>query len=108
MILIIVCQQDRSVLPINNQLLATSVDGTLLSIAVSPTNGQVFPVGSGFRVNFVKSASDMDTIYAQSSQFPIASGGQGVTNTSSLASTTASTVSPTVPAGTNMYVYFHS
>jgi hypothetical protein len=95
------------VLPINNQLLAASVDGTLLSIAVSPTNGEVFPIGSGFRVNFVKSASDMNTIYAQSSQFRIASGGQGVTNTSTLASTMASTMSQAVPTGTNMYVYFY-
>jgi hypothetical protein len=54
-------------MPNNNQLLATSVDGIGLSIAVSPATGQAFPTGSGFRVNFVKGASDMNTIYTQSS-----------------------------------------
>jgi hypothetical protein len=60
---------------VNNQLLADAVDGTNgNSIAVSPPAGQSFPVGSGFRVNFIKSAGDVNTIYAQSSEFTITQG----------------------------------
>jgi hypothetical protein len=60
---------------VNNQLLADAVDGTNAnSISVSPPAGQSFPVGSGFRVNFIKSATETSTIYAQSSEFTITQG----------------------------------
>ncbi|PVF99785.1 hypothetical protein CPB86DRAFT_730865 [Serendipita vermifera] len=71
---IVLVNENRRVLPVNNQFIAANVDGTLLSIAVSPIAGQVFPVGPGFRVNFVKSFTDVNTIYAQSSQFRIKEG----------------------------------
>lgn len=73
----------------NNQLLADAVDGTSgNSILVSPPAGQSFPVGSGFRINFVKSATDVNTIYAQSSEFAIT---QGSVITASSGSATALT-----------------
>ena len=59
----------------NNQLLADAVDAASgNSISVSPPAGQSFPVGSGFRINFIKSATDLNTLYAQSSEFTITQG----------------------------------
>lgn len=84
----------------NNQLLADAVDGTSgNSISVSPPAGQTFPVGSGFRINFVKSATDVNTIYAQSSEFAIT---QGSVITASSGSVTAVTaVTGTVTAASS-------
>lgn len=73
----------------NNQLLADAVDGTNgNSISVSPPAGQSFPIGSGFRVNFIKSATDTTTIYAQSTEFTITQG--STPSGSATASVTAS------------------
>jgi hypothetical protein len=59
----------------NNQLLAEAVDGsTGNSISVSPPAGQSFPVGPSFRINFIKSANDVNTIFSQSSEFTITQG----------------------------------
>lgn len=78
----------------NNQLLADAVDGTSgNSISVSPPAGQSFPVGSGFRVNFIKSATDVNTIYAQSSEFTITQGSV-ITVLSESATALTGTVTP--------------
>lgn len=79
---------------------------TQSSLAVAAPSGG-FPTGSGFRINLVKSANEVDTILAQSDNFVIAAGtgssasGSTVTagasgSTSSAAATgTVSTVSVT-------------
>ncbi|KAG8835891.1 hypothetical protein FRC17_000441 [Serendipita sp. 399] len=77
---VVLVNENRSVLPTNNLLLAEDVDGTLLHIAISASAGTAFPPGNGFRVNFVKSKNDVNTIYAQSSQFRIVEGGGAATS----------------------------
>ena len=89
--------QDRSVLPVNNQILVNFVDATsqdALSIA-APSGG--FPVGGGFRINLIKDANDVSTIYAQSGDFNITAGSSsgsasGSTVTAGASGTTSSTV----------------
>ncbi|EJD53525.1 hypothetical protein AURDEDRAFT_156763 [Auricularia subglabra TFB-10046 SS5] len=94
----VLVNQDRSVLPVNNRLLVSFVDGTKGSIQISPSQG-TFPVGSGFQVNLVKSQLEVDTIYAQSQQFTIAaSAGAGTPAGSS--PTLTSGPAAVVPTGT--------
>ena len=96
--------QDRSVLPVNNQILVNFVDATsqdALSIA-APSGG--FPVGGGFRINLIKDANDVSTIYAQSDNFDITAGSSsgsasGSTVTAGASSTTV-TGSTVVVSGT--------
>ncbi|KII94946.1 hypothetical protein PLICRDRAFT_96135 [Plicaturopsis crispa FD-325 SS-3] len=80
----VLVNQDRSVLPTNNEVLAALVDGTKGSITVSAPSGG-WPVGSAFQVNLVQDSSDVNTILAQSAQFNITSSGS---SSSSGASTT--------------------
>jgi len=70
---VVLTNTDRSALPVNNQPLAASIDGTTGAVAISPAPGGFFPVGAGFRVNLIKSASEVDTILAQSPMFSIIS-----------------------------------
>ncbi|KAG8693375.1 hypothetical protein FRC09_010553, partial [Ceratobasidium sp. 395] len=82
---IVLTNQDRSLLPTDQQLIAT-VDGTTGKIdCPAPSGG--FPVGKGYRVNLVKSPSEMNTIYAQSSEFEIVN---GISTTSGAMSSTSS------------------
>lgn len=81
---------------------------TQSSLAVAAPSGG-FPTGSGFRINLVKSANEVDTILAQSDNFVIAAGsgtgssasgstvtaGASGSTTSAAATGTASTVSVT-------------
>ncbi|KAF9006552.1 hypothetical protein BDQ17DRAFT_1540354, partial [Cyathus striatus] len=67
---ILLTNEDRSVLPTNNQVLAALVDGTLSKTTVNPPSGG-WPVGSSFRINFVQDEQNPNTIYAQSSEFNI-------------------------------------
>ena len=58
----------------NNLVVANSVDGASAStISISPPSGQ-FPLGSGFRINLVKNATDTTAILAQSNGFTIVQG----------------------------------
>ncbi|KIM33319.1 hypothetical protein M408DRAFT_61759 [Serendipita vermifera MAFF 305830] len=95
---VVLVNEDRSLLPMN-QILASNVDGTALSIAISPASGETFPLGNGFRINFIKSDNEMNTIYAQSSQFRIFPGNDatntGKPPTTTLASSTLITGGPT-------------
>ena len=52
--------------------LENNVDGSTGSIQVNPPSGG-FTQGSGYRIDFVKSPDDLNTIYAQSNQFNITS-----------------------------------
>jgi len=90
------------VLPVNNQLLADAVDGTNgNSISVSPPAGQSFPVGAGFRINFIKSATDINSIYAQSSEFTITQGSVVSASGSATAPTARTTyTAPSTSTGT--------
>ena len=73
-------------MPTNNLLLAPFVDGTTqTSVSISPPSGGL-PVGGSFRVNLVKDQSEQSSIYAQSDEFNIASG--GTASASSTVSTT--------------------
>ncbi|KZW04343.1 hypothetical protein EXIGLDRAFT_599312 [Exidia glandulosa HHB12029] len=78
----VLVNQDRAVLPVNNYLLLSTVDGTRGTIQVSPAKG-LLPVGDGFQVNLVKSQREVNTIYAQSQQFSIVAS----TNAAPLSST---------------------
>ncbi|KAG8765617.1 hypothetical protein FRC20_005097 [Serendipita sp. 405] len=80
---VVLVNEDRSILPTNNLVLVENVDGSLLHVAISASAGTEFPVGNGFRVNFVKSKEDVNTIYAQSSQFRIIKGGPNASSGSS-------------------------
>jgi hypothetical protein len=46
------------------------VNGDLLHLEIPPP-AHGFPVGAHFRVNFVKTAGDQNTIFAQSNEFTI-------------------------------------
>ncbi|KAF5362052.1 hypothetical protein D9756_002093 [Leucocoprinus leucothites] len=70
---IILTNQDRSVLPEDIVLKSWVSGGTPNqnhNIDIEPIKGG-FPIGSHFRVNFVKIANEQQTIYAQSSEFTI-------------------------------------
>ncbi|KAG8693366.1 GPI inositol deacylase, partial [Ceratobasidium sp. 395] len=82
---IVLTNEDRSLLPTDQQLIAT-VDGTTgKTDCPAPSGG--FPVGKGFRINLVKSPSDMNTILAQSPEFEIVN---GISTTSGAMSSTSS------------------
>ena len=70
-------------MPVNNQLIAETVDAvSRQSLQIDAPSGG-FPVGGTFRVNLVLSASEISTIYTQSDEFNITAGGTGSTATSS-------------------------
>ncbi|KAF8761166.1 Ser-Thr-rich glycosyl-phosphatidyl-inositol-anchored membrane family [Rhizoctonia solani] len=62
---LVLTNEDRSLLPVNNQQLIATVPGSVRSIDVPAPSGG-FPVGKGFRVNMVKSPTELTTILAQS------------------------------------------
>ncbi|TFK43700.1 hypothetical protein BDQ12DRAFT_191756 [Crucibulum laeve] len=68
---VILTNENRAILPTNNQVLAALVDGTSqTTLSVNPPSGG-WPLGSGFRVNLVQDEQNTNTIYAQSGQFNI-------------------------------------
>jgi hypothetical protein len=56
--------------PPYGQVIDTNVDGAQLSTDIRPPRGG-FPVGTGFRLKFVKSAQDTGTVYSESQPFTI-------------------------------------
>ncbi len=95
-------------LPTNNLLLDSFVDATSAnSISIPPPSGGL-PVGGTFRVNLIKDQNDISTIYAQSDEFTITSGGSTTTSgsTSGTISATGTTVSlsNTATGGSATYV----
>jgi len=92
---VILTNTDRTVLPTNNLLLDSFVDATSAnSISIPPPSGGL-PVGGTFRVNLIKDQNDISSIYAQSDEFTITSGGSVSTSSSSSGtiSATGTTVS---------------
>jgi len=96
----------------NNMIIAPQVNGAdHNSLDIAPPSGGL-PVGKGFRVNLVKSESDVSTIYAQSVEFEIAEGGAPAStstmDTTMSMMTTSSTMSmsdsSTMTTGTVMNV----
>ncbi|PFH51368.1 hypothetical protein AMATHDRAFT_3034 [Amanita thiersii Skay4041] len=95
---VVLTNTDRSVQPINNQVLAAKVDGTLKNMTVNPPSGG-WPVGRTFRVNFVNNTEDLNTIFAQSDEFEI----KRANTTSSTATTRPATsvITGTALGGSN-------
>ncbi|KAI6047468.1 hypothetical protein EDC04DRAFT_625191 [Pisolithus marmoratus] len=75
---------NRTVMPINDQVLNALVDGTVGTIQCNPPSGG-WPTGDGFRVNLAQDAEHLDSLLAQSDQFSIT----GSTSTGTAASTTS-------------------
>ncbi|KAF5359034.1 hypothetical protein D9758_004771 [Tetrapyrgos nigripes] len=93
---ILLTNTDRSVMPIDNQVLAAQVDGSLKSTNVRPpANGWL--VGGSYRVNLVKSETEQSTIYAQSDEFDI----KESTSSSASGSATTPTGSRTTMVASN-------
>jgi len=88
---------NAALLPNGPQVLAALVVGSLGNTSVNPpSNG--WPTGEGFRVQLAASATELNTVIAESSVFAI-----GVVNTTSSAvksSTAGLTSTPTVPTNT--------
>ncbi|KAK0498563.1 hypothetical protein EDD18DRAFT_1104088 [Armillaria luteobubalina] len=62
---------NRTVLP-EDQIITPSINGTLLTTQIYPPTGG-WPIGSSFRLNFVKDPQSPHTILAQTSEFSITS-----------------------------------
>jgi len=77
---LVLVNQDRSVLPVNNQQLIATVPGSTGTIDVPAPSGG-FPVGTNFQVNLVQSTTNVSSIYAQSPQFDIVTGTSTVSGT---------------------------
>ncbi|KZT62338.1 hypothetical protein CALCODRAFT_479231 [Calocera cornea HHB12733] len=90
---IVLVNQDRSVLPTNDILLADNVSTTAGTTTVTYPSGS-WPVGNAFQVNLIRSSEDTSTIYAQSNDFNITSSAASSTSSSSssVASNTGSTL----------------
>ncbi|CAE7116192.1 unnamed protein product [Rhizoctonia solani] len=99
---LVLTNEDRSLLPVNNQQLIATVPGSTGTIEVPAPSGG-FPVGKGFRVNMVKSPTDVTTILAQSPEFEIVSGtgtSSGTLSATSSISRSIVVVTPTSAATT--------
>ncbi|KAF9464361.1 hypothetical protein BDZ94DRAFT_1256266 [Collybia nuda] len=92
---VVLTNEDRSVMPINDQVLAAQVDGTLLTTVLNPPSAG-WPVGQHFRVNLVKSPEELDTILAQSNEFDILPPKEETT--SKTGTTLRPSTTPTTPA----------
>ncbi|KAF9491353.1 hypothetical protein BDN71DRAFT_1452956 [Pleurotus eryngii] len=92
----VLTNEDRSVMPQNNQILAALVDGTLEQIRLNPPNGG-WPTGKGFRLNFCRDSQSLEAILAQSNQFDI---GQTTSTPLSAPRSTTTPVVNTIPATT--------
>jgi hypothetical protein len=84
----VLTNQDPSVMPIDNQVLAALVDGDLGTIVANPPSGG-WPVGDGFRVNLVPDTDSLTTILAQSSVFKILNPSNSSTTSSATVAATA-------------------
>jgi len=104
----VLTNQDRSVMPNNNQVLAALVDGTKGTLSVNPPSGG-WIVGHGFQVNLVKDQDSLSTIFAQSGQFNITASSSSASSTTSTsgvtttraATVTAATATTTTPSTTD-------
>ncbi|KAF8195112.1 hypothetical protein BJ912DRAFT_958316, partial [Pholiota molesta] len=87
------------------QLLGSTVDGTLSKTGCTPPQGG-WPTGSGFRVNFVESATALNSILAQSNAFNITPPKASATETSASGSsaTTATTATGKSAAGSKFSI----
>lgn len=91
----VLTNQDRSVFPDGDQVLAAQVDGNLKRVFLNPPAGG-WPTGGSFRVNLAKDTDHLNTLLAQSSEFDIkpptttsSSRASGVSTTRVVPSTTA-------------------
>ncbi|CAA7259605.1 unnamed protein product [Cyclocybe aegerita] len=76
------------------QVLSALVDGTLGTVNLNPPSGG-WPTGSGFRLNLVQDANNLNAILAQSPEFAIAPA-----STTSVRTTAATTNTIATPATT--------
>jgi len=91
---IVLVNQDRSVLPTNDQVLAANVTTSSGSVSVTYPSGS-WPVGDAFQVNLIASTDNINTIYAQSNDFNITSSGSSTASSSTSSASTASMASMT-------------
>ncbi|KAF8969472.1 hypothetical protein BDZ97DRAFT_246515 [Flammula alnicola] len=75
----------------NPQVLDALVDGTLGKINVNPPSGG-WPTGSGFRVNLVQDATDLNAILAQSDNFTISQSSSTLSGSTTVNTATGITI----------------
>ncbi|KAA1466707.1 hypothetical protein DENSPDRAFT_856324 [Dentipellis sp. KUC8613] len=101
---LVLVNQDRSVMPQNDQVLSAFVDGTTGQLTASPPSGG-WPTGKGFQVNLVEDPNHLNTILAQSNQFTITQGTSSVSSVSGVSTPASVASTPVVsaanPTGTN-------
>ncbi|KAJ7129464.1 hypothetical protein C8R44DRAFT_776857 [Mycena epipterygia] len=68
---IVLTNTDRTLMPINNQVLKALVQTSTGTTTVDPPSAGWPSVGGNYRVNFCKDSEDLNTIYAQSNPFNI-------------------------------------
>ncbi|OSC99009.1 hypothetical protein PYCCODRAFT_1480250 [Trametes coccinea BRFM310] len=85
---------NQSVFPETKQVLAALVDTSLGKITVNPPSGG-WKAGSGFRVNLVQDAENLNSLLAQSDMFTISS-----STSSTFSSATSGSVSASAGSGT--------
>jgi hypothetical protein len=73
-------QSNPGVLANGPVVLKSNIMGSAGSISLDPPSGG-WEVGSGYRINLVKDADSLDTIYAQSDQFNIIPGSSSASTT---------------------------
>ncbi|KAM6496022.1 GPI-anchored small secreted protein [Amanita muscaria] len=92
--------QNHNVLTEGSQVLSALVDGSSLSINFyAPSAG--WPLGDGFRLNFVKDVTDPNTIYAQSDEFTIKAVEQPKSSSFATSSPSSPFIIPTTSANPN-------
>lgn len=97
---LILTNENRSLMP-DNIVLASNVDAVSANtLNVSPPSSGWPAPGSGYRVNMVRSATDENTIYAQSTEFDIVTGPASVSNSPSGAQSGATTTPGNTSGGT--------
>jgi hypothetical protein len=82
---------NQNITSFSPQILAALVDGTLGKTSLNPPSGG-WPTGSHFRLNFVQDPNNLNTIYAQSSEFTISPSSSTLT-TSTIATATSTDAS---------------
>ncbi|KAF8174912.1 hypothetical protein BJ912DRAFT_39231, partial [Pholiota molesta] len=92
---VVLINQDKS--NFTPQLLGNVVDGTVGKTGCNPPQGG-WPTGSGFRVNFVESATALNSILAQSNTFNITQSTASATETTFGSSTSTATTATTKSA----------
>ncbi|KAF8195102.1 GPI-anchored small secreted protein [Pholiota molesta] len=98
---VVLINQDKS--NFTPQLLGNVVDGTVGKTGCNPPQGG-WPTGSGFRVNFVESATALNSILAQSNTFNITQSTASATETASGIASTSTIAATKSAADSNLSI----